>query len=133
VLKPLIGSRFDLAGPRHAQPGVQFLARLQEKQEWAARLTCLLIEARDVASATLDLFANDEAGQTVRPVKARQRSSGGGWRTLTGLADSAIAQSQLSAAAKWGMSKLDSLRDLFNGHAWASNHLDNAAWSAGFC
>ena len=35
-----------------------------------------------------------------------------------GLADFAIVQSYLSTAAKWGISKLDALRDLFNGHAW---------------
>jgi transposase len=58
----------------------------------------------------------------------QQRSSGGCWRTLTGLADFAIIQSYLSTAAKWGVSQLDALRDLFNGHAWigtASNPPDN--------
>ncbi len=40
-----------------------------------------------------------------------------GWRTLTGLADFALIDSYLSTAAKWGISKLDALRDLFNGNA----------------
>ena len=163
----------DLKGLYDFEPG---------KQEWAARMACLLIEARDAASAArlagqsalhaavledlvtryralaadglaanlyrrtatakdarriarrflafedlilrfatrpdLDIFTNNEAERTIRPVKVQQRSSGGAWRTLTGLADFAIVQSYLSTAAKWGISKLDALRDLFNGHAW---------------
>jgi len=66
----------------------------------------------------LDIFSNNEAERTIRPVKVQQRSSGGSWRTLDGLADFAIVQSYLSTASKWGISKLDALRDLFNGHAW---------------
>jgi transposase len=66
----------------------------------------------------LDIFSNNEAERTVRPVKVQQRSSGGCWRTLAGLADFAVVQSYLSTAAKWGISTLDALRDLFNGHAW---------------
>ena len=66
----------------------------------------------------LDIFSNNEAERTIRPVKVQQRSSGGCWRTLNGLADFAFVQSYLSTAAKWGISKLDALRDLFNGHAW---------------
>jgi transposase len=66
----------------------------------------------------LDIFTNNEAERTVRPVKVQQRSSGGCWRTLTGLADFAIVQSYLSTAVKWGIGKLDALRDLFNGNAW---------------
>ena len=66
----------------------------------------------------LDIFTNNEAERTIRPVKVQQRSSGGCWRTSTGLADFAVVQSYLSTAAKWGISKLDALRDLFNGHAW---------------
>ena len=66
----------------------------------------------------LDIFSNNEAERTIRPVKVQQRSSGGCWRTLDGLADFALVQSYLSTAAKWGISKLDALRDLFNGRAW---------------
>src|SRR5204863_8378134 len=55
----------------------------------------------------LDIFTNNEAERTIRPVKVQQRSSGGCWRTLTGLADFAIVQSYLSTAAKWGVSQLD--------------------------
>jgi len=66
----------------------------------------------------LDIFTNNEAERTIRPVKVQQRSSGGAWRTIEGLADFALVQSYLSTATKWGISKLDALRDLFNGHAW---------------
>ena len=66
----------------------------------------------------LDIFTNNEAERTIRPAKVQQRSSGGCWRTLQGLADFALVQSYLSTASKWGISKLDALRGLFNGQAW---------------
>lgn len=66
----------------------------------------------------LDIFSNNEAERTIRPAKVQQRGSGGCWRTLQGLADFALVQSYLSTATKWGISKLDALRGLFNGHAW---------------
>ena len=74
----------------------------------------------------LDIFTNNEAERTIRPVKVQQRSSGGCWRTLQGLADFAVVQSYLSTAAKWGISKLDALRDLFNGLAWIPPGLEPA-------
>jgi transposase len=74
----------------------------------------------------LDIFSNNEAERTIRPAKVQQRSSGGCWRTLTGLAEFALVQSYLSTAAKWGISKLDALRDLFNGHAWLPPSLEPA-------
>ena len=74
----------------------------------------------------LDIFTNNEAERTIRPVKVQQRSSGGSWRTLEGLADFAIVQSYLSTAAKWGLSKPDALRDLFNGRAWLPPGLEPA-------
>jgi Transposase IS66 family len=61
----------------------------------------------------LDIFSNNEAERTIRPVKVQQRGSGRCWRTLTGLAEFALVESYLSTAAKWGISKLDALRDLF--------------------
>jgi transposase len=66
----------------------------------------------------LDIFSNNEAERTIRPVKVQQRGSGGCWRTLTGLAEFALVHSYLSTAAKSGISKLDALRDLFNGQPW---------------
>jgi hypothetical protein len=47
-------------------------------------------------------FTSNQAERDVRPVKVQQRSSGGTWRTLDGLADFAITQSYLSTARKWG-------------------------------
>jgi transposase len=66
----------------------------------------------------LDIFSSNEAERTIRPVKVQQRGSGGSWRTLEGLAEFALIQSYLSTAAKWDISKLYALRDLFDGHAW---------------
>ena len=57
-------------------------------------------------------------GCPVGPVKVQQRTSGGCWRTLDGLADFAIVQSYLSTAAKWGLTKLDALRKLFVTGPW---------------
>ncbi len=57
-----------------------------------------------------------DAERTIRPVKVAQRAAGGCWRTLLGLADFAIVQSYLSTAAKWGITKIDALRGLFNGN-----------------
>jgi transposase len=74
----------------------------------------------------LDIFSNNEAERTIRPVKVQQRGSGGCWRTLTGLAEFALVQSYLSTAAKWGISKLDALRGLFNGQAWLPPGLEPA-------
>ena len=64
--------------------------------------------------------------RTIRPVKVQQRSSGGCWRTIEGLADFAVVQSYLSTAVKWGLSKLDAPRDLFNGRAWIPPGLEPA-------
>ena len=74
----------------------------------------------------LDIFSNNEAERTIRPVKVQQRTSGGSWRTLDGLADFALVQSYLSTAAKWDISKLDALRDLFGGRAWLPPGLEPA-------
>ncbi len=63
-------------------------------------------------------FTNNQAERDVRPVKIQQRTSGGGWRTLQGLANFAVVQSYLSTATKWGIDKLDALRQLFTTGAW---------------
>ena len=60
-------------------------------------------------------FTNNLAERQIRPVKVQQRSSGGCWRTLQGLADFAVVQSYLSTATRWGISRLDALHRLFNG------------------
>jgi transposase len=67
---------------------------------------------------------NNEAERAIRPVKVQQRSSGGCWRTLQGLADFAITQFYLATAAKWGISNLDALCGLFNGRAWIPASLE---------
>jgi len=89
----------------------------------AARLARRLLRYEDMilrfaTRPDLDIFTNNEAERTIRPVKVQQRSSGGCWRTIDGLADFAIVQSYLSTAAKWRISKLDALRALFHGHPW---------------
>jgi transposase len=63
-------------------------------------------------------FTNNEAERSCRPVKVQQRTSGGAWRTLQGLTDFAIVHSYLDTAHKWGVDKLDALRQLFTTGAW---------------
>lgn len=63
-------------------------------------------------------FSNNLAERDIRPVKVQQRTSGGCWRTLQGLADFAIVQSYLSTATKWGISRYDALKSLFTTGAW---------------
>jgi transposase len=63
-------------------------------------------------------FTNNQAERAVRPVKIQQRTSGGAWRTLQGLIDFAIVQSYLDTATKWGIDKLDALRQLFTTGPW---------------
>ncbi|MEV7966835.1 transposase, partial [Sphaerisporangium sp. NPDC088356] len=74
---------------------------------------------RFVTHPDLVAFTNNEAERTIRPVKMQMRSSGGCWRTLKGLADFALVHSYLSTAAKWGIDKLDALKQLFTtGRPW---------------
>ena len=63
-------------------------------------------------------FTNNQAERDVRPVKIQQRTSGGAWRTLAGLADFAIVHSYLSTATKWGLDHYDALYQLFTTGAW---------------
>ena len=63
-------------------------------------------------------FTNNVAERAVRPVKVQQRTSGGCWRTLQGLADFAVVQSYLSTAANWGLSRYEALRQLFTTGPW---------------
>jgi transposase len=63
-------------------------------------------------------FTSNQAERDVRPVKVQQRSSGGTWRTLLGLADFAIVASYLSTTAKWGIDALDALTMLFTDGPW---------------
>jgi transposase len=79
---------------------------------------------RFITRPDLDIFTNNEAERTIRPVKVQQRSSGGCWRTLDGLADFAVVQSYLSTATKWGIPKIEALRGLFNGRPWMPTGLE---------
>ncbi len=97
----------------------------------ARRIACRFLKHEDmilrfITRPDLDIFTNNQAERTIRPVKVQQRSSGGCWRTLDGLADFAVVQSYLSTATKWGIPKLDALRDLFNGHPWMPPGLEPA-------
>jgi transposase len=89
----------------------------------ARRITRRFIRHEDmilrfITRPDLDIFTNNEAERTIRPVKVQQRTSGGCWRTLQGLADFAVVQSYLSTAAKWGIPKIDALRGLFTSNPW---------------
>jgi len=68
-------------------------------------------------------FTNNQAERDVRAAKVQQRSSGGCWRTLQGLADFAIVQSYLSTAAKWGIGRYDALKRLYTTGAWIPHAL----------
>jgi transposase len=85
---------------------------------------------RFVTDLAVTEFTNNEAERSVRPVKVQQRSSGGCWRTLEGLAEFAIVQSYLSTAAKWGIDALDALRQLFTTGPWLPPALTPDAASA---
>jgi transposase len=63
-------------------------------------------------------FTNNQSERDIRPTKIQQRTSGGCWRTLTGLADFAVVQSYLSTATKWGHDSYDVLTQLFTTGAW---------------
>jgi len=85
---------------------------------------------RFVTGLAVTDFTNNEAERSVRPVKVQQRSSGGCWRTLEGLAEFATVQSCLSTAAKWRIDALDALRQLFTTGPWLPPALTPGAASA---
>jgi transposase len=63
-------------------------------------------------------FTHNQAERDIRPIKIQQRTSGGAWRTLAGLADFAIVLSYLSTATKWGLDHYYVLYQLFTTGAW---------------
>ena len=91
-----------------AKDGRRLARRFRDNQDMILRF------ATDLAVG----FTSNQAERDIRPVKVQQRTSGGCWRTLDGLADFAIVQSYLSTAAKWGLNKIDSLRQLFTTGPW---------------
>ena len=74
-----------------ARDGLRLARRFRNHQDMILRF------ATDLAVG----FTSNQAERDVRQVKVQQRTSGGCWRTLDGLADFAIVQSYLSTAAKW--------------------------------
>ncbi len=88
--------------------GLRLARRFRDHQDMILRFTT------DLAVG----FTSNEAERGVRPVKVQQRTSGGCWRTLQGLADFATVQSYLSTAAKWGIDALDALTQLFTDGPW---------------
>ena len=91
-----------------AKDGLRLARRFRDNQDMILRF------ATDLAVG----FTSNQAERDIRPVKVQQRTSGGCWRTLDGLADFAVVQSYLSTAAKWGLTKLDALRQLFVTGPW---------------
>lgn len=91
-----------------SKDGLRLARRFRDHQDMILRF------ATDLAVG----FTSNQAERDIRPVKVQQRSSGGCWRTLQGLADFAIVQSYLSTASKWGIAKLDALRQLFTTGPW---------------
>jgi hypothetical protein len=65
-------------------------------QSWQMAVSAPLPIRRPAIFAPGDLMSEGD----VRPVKVQQRTSGGCWRALEGLADFAIVQSYLSTAAR---------------------------------
>jgi transposase len=88
--------------------GLRLARRFRDHQDMILRFTT------DLAVG----FTSNEAERGVRPVKVQQRTSGGCWRTLQGLADFAVVQSYLSTATKWGIASLDALTQLFTDGPW---------------
>jgi transposase len=91
-----------------AKDGLTLARRFRDHEDMILRF------ATDLAVG----FTSNQAERDVRPVKVQQRTSGGTWRTLAGLADFAVVQSYLSTAAKWGIDALDALTRLFTTGPW---------------
>jgi transposase len=91
-----------------AKDGLRLARRFRDHQDMILRF------ATDLAVG----FTSNQAERDIRPAKVQQRTSGGTWRTLLGLADFAIVQSYLSTTAKWGIDSLDALTRLFTDGPW---------------
>lgn len=93
---------------RPAKDGLRLARRFRDHQDMILRFTTDLTVG----------FTSNQAERDVRPVKVQQRTSGGAWRTIDGLADFAVVQSYLSTAAKWGIDAFDALTQLFATGPW---------------
>jgi transposase len=63
-------------------------------------------------------LTTNQAERDVHPVKVQQRTSGGCWRTLQGLADFAAVRCYLSTAAKCGIDAIDALTQVYTTGPW---------------
>jgi transposase len=102
-----ISDNTDRAGPA-ARDALRLARRFREHEAMILRFVV------DLAVP----WTNNQAERDIRPVKIQQRTSGGCWRTLTGLADFAIVRSYLSTAGKWGIDSLNAFDRLFTTGAW---------------
>jgi len=91
-----------------ARDGLRLALRFRDHQDMILRF------AADLAVG----FTSNQAERDIRPVKIAQRTSGGCWRILDGLADFAVVRSYLSTSAKWGIDALDALTQLFTTGPW---------------
>jgi transposase len=91
-----------------ARDGLRLARRFRDHQDMILRF------AADLAVG----FTSNQAERDICPVKIAQRTSGGCWRTLDGLADFAVVRSYLSTSAKWGIDALDALTQLFTTGPW---------------
>lgn len=77
---------------RSATDGLRLARRFRDHQDMILRFTT------DLAVG----FTSNQAERDVRPVKVQQRTSGGSWRTLEGLADFAVVRSLKGAGYRLG-------------------------------
>ncbi len=100
VLEDLVAHYRALAAAGLAANLYRRTATAKDARRIARRFLCFEdLILRFATRPDLDIFSNNEAERTIRPVKVQQRSSGGCWRTIDGLADFALVQSYLSTAA----------------------------------
>ena len=127
VLDDLVTCYRELAGAGLAGSLYRRTATAKDARRIARRfLSFEDLILRFATCPDLDIFSDNEAERTIRPVKVQQRSSGGSWRTLDGLAEFALVQSYLSTARTWGICTLDALRSVFNGSPWLPPGLEPA-------
>ena len=120
VLAGLLTRYRDLAASGLAANLYRRTATAKDARRIARRFrACEDMILRFVTRPDLDIFSNNEAERTIRPVKVQIRSSGGCWRTPQRLAEFALVQSYLPVHRRQiGIDKLDALRGLFTGQTW---------------
>ena len=97
VLTGLLTRYRDLAASGLAANLYRRTATAKDARRIARRFrACEDMILRFVTRPDLDIFSNNEAERTIRPVKVQMRSSGGCWRTLHGLAEFALVQCRVA-------------------------------------